>query len=259
MRNIIERRVDLMIDLMIDLITSQKQSSRKYFPLHRNLAIQSIQTMPPMSVTIENSCNADRSSFTTGLKGLTDAFLSEKKQNIESSLPKQELNPISLAEREKAYNDLHGVADVIEEKPEFVDKCLAELESEICKLEDNKNAYEMAKKINPEYVCGRRFRLKFLRADLFVPKNAAIRLAAFLQEKLKFFGPKPLARELLLSDLNQDDMVLLRSGYLSIAPLRDSAGRAVNVIIPFFRRESTLEIRVRTKGVFSGNLDNMLL
>jgi hypothetical protein len=144
------------------------------------------------------------------------------------------------------------VADVVEERPEFVDKCLADLESEICKLEDNKNAYEMAKKVNPEYICGRGFRLKFLRAERFMPKNAATRLVSFLEEKLKLFGPTPLARELLLLDLNQDDMVLLRSGFFSIVPLRDSAGRVVTVILPFLLgRESMFEIRVRTKSEFN--------
>jgi hypothetical protein len=174
-------------------------------------------------------------------------LLSEKKlSSIDSTLAK-ELNELSVADRERAYYDLHGVADVVEETPEFVDKCLADLESEICKLEDNKkNAYEMAKKVNPEYICGRGFRLKFLRALQFVPEYAAIRLVGFLEEKLKLFGPNPLARELLLSDLNQDDMVLLRSGFVSILPLRDSAGRAVTVTVPFFRGKSTLEVRVRT-------------
>jgi hypothetical protein len=129
------------------------------------------------------------------------------------------------------------------------------LESEICKLEDHKkNAYNIAKKLNPEYICGRAFRLKFLRAGLFVPKDAATCIIGFLEEKLKLFGPNSLARELMLSDLNQDDMVLLRSGVFSKVPMRDSAGRDVTITIPFFRRESTLKMRVRTrtKGEFNG-------
>jgi hypothetical protein len=203
-----------------------------------------------MSVTGEDSCNADRPSFKKVLlEGLRDSF--------EASLAK-ELNELSLAEREKAYYDLHGVAGVVEERPAFIAKCLADLESEICKLEDNrKKAYEMAKKADPDYICCRGFRLKFLRAECFMPKNAANRLVGFLEEKLKLFGPKPLARELLLSDLNQDDMVLLRSGLFSTVPLRDSAGRVVTSMIPFFGGESTLEIRVRrTKGVeCCGDLD----
>jgi hypothetical protein len=214
-----------------------------------------------MSVTSKDdfSCNPDRPSFKKGPEGLRDdAVLSEKKQSIDSFLAK-ELNRLSLAEREKAYYDLHGVADVVEETPEFVDKCLADLEDEICKREDNKNAYEMAKKVNPEYICGRGFRLKFLRAGRFVPKDTATRLVGFLEEKLKLFGPKPLARELLLSDLNQDDMVLLRAGYFSIVPLTDSAGRAIAVQVPFFRGEESIETRVRTKGGFSGDLEILTL
>jgi hypothetical protein len=82
---------------------------------------------------------------------------------------------------------------------------------------------------------------------------------SFLEEKLKLFGPKPLARELLLSDLNQDDMVLLQSGFFSIVPLRDSSGRAVTVTIPFFRGESTIEMRVRTtNGELSGDFWDIL-
>ena len=220
--------------------------------------LTSVDSMPDMSVTREqDSCNADRPSyFKTGLEGLRDAALSEKKRNSESSCLAKKLNRrISLAEREKAYDDLHGVADVIEEGSAFVDKCLAHLESEICKLEDNKNAYEMAKKVDHDYICGRGFRLQFLRAESFVPKDAATRLVGFLEEKLKLFGPNSLARELLLSDLNHEDMVLLRSGFSSIVPLRDSAGRAVTLFVPVFRREATLETRVRTKGEFSGDLD----
>jgi hypothetical protein len=205
--------------------------------------------------SIQKPYRPNKQNFKRGLGGLRNMASSEKNQiSIESSLAK-ELNQLSLAEREKAYLDLHGVADVVEEGPEFVDKCLADLESEICKIEDDKkSAYETAKKVNPEYICGRDFRLKFLRATRFVSKNAATRLVGFLEEKLKQFGPIPLARELLLTDLNQDDMVLLRSGYFSIVPLRDRAGRVVTVIIPFFRQESTLKIRVRTrKSGFNGD------
>jgi hypothetical protein len=224
------------------------------------MSVTSEDVMPAMSVTTSNdSCNPDRPSFKKGPEGLRDdAVLSEKKESIESSLAK-ELNRLSLAEREKACYDLHGVADVIEETPEFVDKCLSDLEDEICKLEDNKIAYEMAKKVNPEYICGQELRLKFLRAERFLPKNAATRLVGFLEEKLKLFGPKPLARELSLSDLSQDDMVLLRAGFFSIVPLTDSAGRVMSFVVPFFRREYTLAIRVRTKGGFSGDLEILTL
>jgi hypothetical protein len=239
-----------------------KCQQKKPFPIHTyNLLMQSIQTisaMPATSVSNKDSCHAaNKPSFNKGLEELRDAALFENKQSSIVSSLATELNQLSSVEREKVYHDLHGVADVVEERPEFVDKCLADLECEICRLEDDKkNAYEMAKKVNPEYICGRGFRLKFLRAEHFVSKNAATRLVGFLEEKLELFGPKPLARELLLTDLNQDDMVLLRSGYFSIVPLRDRAGRVVTVIIPFFRQESTLKIRVRTrKSDFNGDLD----
>ena len=216
-------------------------------------SIQSIPAMSAASMTSKRSCNADEPSFKKGLEGLrAAALLSEKNLSSVESSRANELNQLSVAERENACYDLHGVADEVEEKPDFVEKCLADLESEICRLEDNKkNAYEMAKKVNPEYICSRGFYLKFLRAERFVPKNAATRLLGFLEEKLKLFGPEPLARELLLSDLNQDDMVLLQSGFFSVVPLRDSAGRTITVNVPFFRPKATFGFKVRTKGDFS--------
>jgi hypothetical protein len=120
--------------------------------------------MPALTVTSKRSCNADMPIFTKVLKGLRDvALLSEKKGScIESSLAKV-MNKLSVADRERAHHDLHGVADVVEERPEFVEQCLADLESEICKLEDfKKNPYEMAKNINPDYICCRSFLLKLV-------------------------------------------------------------------------------------------------
>jgi hypothetical protein len=163
--------------------------------------------------------------------------------SIESSLA-NELNQLSLQEREKTYYDLHGVADAVNETPAFVNKCLADLEMELSKTHDKK-AYELAKSQDENYICGREFRLQFLRAETFDSKKAATRLVGFLEEKLKLFGLKPLARELMLSDLNQDDRFLLELGFCSLIPLRDSAGRAIICFIPYFRGTSAVENRMR--------------
>jgi hypothetical protein len=136
------------------------------------------------------------------------------------------------------------VADAVEEAPVFVTDRLADLEMELSKTQDNK-AYELAKRQDEDYICGREFRLQFLRAEAFDSKKAATRLVGFLEEKLKSFGPKPLARELMLSDLNQDDRALLELGFCSLVPLRDSAGRAIVCVMPCFRGSSTLENRMR--------------
>jgi hypothetical protein len=163
--------------------------------------------------------------------------------SIESSLAK-ELTQLSLQEREKAYYDLHGVADAVQETPAFVTNRLADLEMELGKTK-NKKAYELAKSQDEDYICGREFRLPFLRAETFDSKKAATRLVGFLEEKLRLFGLKPLARELILSDLNQDDRSVLDLGFCSLAPLRDSAGRAVISFMPYFRGTSTVQNRLR--------------
>ena len=165
------------------------------------------------------------------------------KLSIESSLAK-ELNQLSLQEREKACYDLHGVADAVKETPASITSCLADLEEELSKTQDKK-AYELAMNQDEDYICGREFRLQFLRAETFDSKKAATRLVGFLEEKLKLFGLKPLARELLLSDLNQDARSVLELGFCSLVPVRDSAGRAIICVIPYFRGTSALENRMR--------------
>jgi hypothetical protein len=46
------------------------------------------------------------------------------------SLLALDLNKMSLNEREKVFEDLHGVSDVVDESPELVASCLDELELE---------------------------------------------------------------------------------------------------------------------------------
>ena len=88
------------------------------------------------------------------------------------------LNELSTIEREQVMYDLHGIAELVnEDEPGFVAQRLAQLQESLDRKLPNKEAYEMALKIDSGYVCNRAFRWKFLRTDLFDPDKAAIRLA----------------------------------------------------------------------------------
>ena len=137
-----------------------------------------------------------------------------------------EMNQMSLKERELVYEELHGVDEVIEETPSFINESLQELQRELQDI-SNKSAYNQAESMNPEYVQSQEFRLMFLRAERFDAKKAASRLVNFMEGKLEYFGPDSLARPIELTDLDADDMAFIKSGVMQFLPGRDVAGRAI--------------------------------
>jgi hypothetical protein len=141
----------------------------------------------------------------------------------------KELNSMSLVEREKLYEEIHGVETHVEESREFLQEKLAALEQEIqLRLAQHKaDIYKEAFCRSQVYVTDITVRLRFLRAEYYNPKHAARRMMQFLEGKKKFFGENAVARPLLLTDMNEDDMECLKSGILQLLPSRDSKGRAV--------------------------------
>ena len=147
------------------------------------------------------------------------------------SLIAKEMNQLSTEDREKVYYDLHGVCDEIEETTEMINESISQLEVELRNLK-SKEAYELAKLMDREYVEDRDFRLKFLWADRFNATEAALRLARHFQAKLDLFGRSKLVKDIVQDDLDEDDMEALYAGFTQVLPVRDSAGRAVSLWFP---------------------------
>ena len=151
---------------------------------------------------------------------LLDSFLAEG------------LTKISILDREKVYHDIHGIPpppaanDDIEETPERLEQKLAQLETELSRIR-NKEAYNAAKNMDQDYVENRDFRLLFLRADRFNAKKAALRMARHFQAKSDLFGRDKIARDIVQSDLEKEDLECLYAGYEQFLPARDCAGRVV--------------------------------
>jgi hypothetical protein len=55
-----------------------------------------------------------------------------------------------MEEREKASEDVHGIARVVDEPQEFIEACLAQLEKELTNI-SSKAAYELASSMSKEY------------------------------------------------------------------------------------------------------------
>jgi hypothetical protein len=145
----------------------------------------------------------------------------------------QSMNQLSMKEREKVLEDIHGVADILEEEPRFVELCLVELEEELNKV-PNKDAYETARSRSMDYVSNRKFRLQFLRADSFNVRHAAVRIVAYFEAKLELFGLEKLTKCITQRDLDQDDLACLESGISQLLSVRDTTGRAILCVLPSY-------------------------
>jgi hypothetical protein len=167
----------------------------------------------------------------------------EKPDDTNIALLAQELNSLSLQERNKAIESLHGVDHVIKETPGMIrDKllefqlaldCLLHTEPSISRkiTAVTRNAYLQAHQQSPSYVQNPAFRLMFLRAEGFDPMLAAHRMLVYLEEKLSRFGLDALTRSLTMQDLSPQAMsMLLDLGIQQLVPSRDSAGRAIYLI-----------------------------
>lgn len=140
----------------------------------------------------------------------------------------EELSKLSLKERELAYEDLHGVSDVVEESPQLIEMSIGLLHEALNNISD-KQAYNEASRQSNEYIWHRKFCLKFLRAAQFDPVSAAARMVEYFRVKLDLFGKEKLSQDITLEDLGADGMEALKFGVQQMLPTRDSKGRAVVV------------------------------
>eukprot|EP00980_Cylindrotheca_fusiformis_P019587 scaffold6795_cov110-Cylindrotheca_fusiformis.AAC.4 len=137
------------------------------------------------------------------------------------------LEKLSLEEREKVYEDVHGVTDEIQETAEFVSNSLEQMDREIG-LINEKDAYEQAKLQSYNLVTNHQFRLSFLRYTLFNPKMAALHLVQYFNIKQELFGTENVAKSRIAhEDLDEATTRMLKLGSLQVLPCRDSKGRAV--------------------------------
>ena len=144
----------------------------------------------------------------------------------------EQLRKLSHQDRNNIQEEIHGVHSMApEETPQMVLDALHRLDQEIMQLpDDKKRAYLQAQDINPNaFVLQPNYRLRFLRATLFNPKNAATRYMSQLYLLLKYFGTFSMERPLQYSDLSKQDHEVYRKGQAQVLPSRDRSGRLVCV------------------------------
>jgi hypothetical protein len=175
-----------------------------------------------------------------------------------SNLIGKELLKLNLHDRNAIYEEIHGVRTLCPDElpPEMVDTILEEMSRELWLLPSSINsAYKQSQKLqSPSYVNDRDFRLRFVRAELFNAKKAAVRFATFLDTAVELFGTYALERPIRLSDFNKQELRVFNTGRVQLAPFRDRVGRRVMVGFPpydhdRFDHRTRVSFRVRFVAV----------
>lgn len=142
----------------------------------------------------------------------------------------EELNQLSIQERNKVYEDIHGVSKPIEETPGLLQARFVAMQTELDKL-PTKTAYDLAWRQNRAFVEDPDFRLAFLRCEEFDAKKAAVRFSNYFELILELWpGGEVLGREITLADLGPEELSDLQHGHVQYLSQRDSAGRAVQFL-----------------------------
>ena len=192
---------------------------------------------------------------------MTDRVLSNVSAVIEASadilsneqldsLLAQELSKLSMADRQEAEFDIHGVAEEVKETPDMVQQQVKAMQAYLVTHDssssrtaatttsdgrDGRNSshwscYLKAKQQNPAYVSDPKLLLSFLRAERFQVEAAADRMCSFLELKEKLFGSESISRQITIQDhFDADDQECLKSGVCQLLPIPDRAGRVVLV------------------------------
>lgn len=152
----------------------------------------------------------------------------------------KELFQMSLDEREKALDDVHGIVRSDEEDPNFFNHRLMQLEHHLCSMKQG-TVYEEAEQLSEMFVRDPHFRTMFLRAEHFDPRPAAQRMLRFFECKKELFGKGKLVTKITLQDLDEDDLEALRAGDGQISPLKDASGRPIMTFVQNLRKYKRIE------------------
>lgn len=151
-----------------------------------------------------------------------------------------ELNSLTTAERASILDDVHGVGDLPKEEtnPNLMTQKFLEMDAVLRSI-PIKPAFDEA-----QHLCGGKptgrvndpaFRIRFLRAARYNPRDAASRMIGNLQAIRDAFGSEGLVRPLQLNDMMLDlgnmgtDTFMFSGNFFQVMPFRDRVGRRIVV------------------------------
>ena len=152
-----------------------------------------------------------------------DNYMVQMKETEE--LLAADLANLSVKDRLKAMDDVHCVAEEEIEDPKAIENALREFNLLVQK--EKNLTYELAASQSKQYAENAAFRLIFLRAKLYDVKSAVHQMFRFLEQKALYFGEDTLGRDIIISDLNEDDLEALFSGSFHFQNEKDRSGRFI--------------------------------
>jgi hypothetical protein len=166
----------------------------------------------------------------------------------------RELQSLSIQNRTKVQEEVHGVATLCpEENPAMIEEALKSFQQHLDDIQD-KYVYDQLSPFS--YLHTREWNLKFLRCELYDCKMAAERLVRFTEYMHQEYDLEVLERPLRLSDLEtkcgprgKEVINSFKSGHTQLLPFRDRSGR--RVMTSHFKAMSyDAEIRVGSSAWF---------
>lgn len=140
----------------------------------------------------------------------------------------KEMTDLTVQERERIYNDVHGVTQDLEETPEMMQGCLTDFDATITSMPNkDRKAFNKACFLRPSLETDIKFKLQFIRADKYNARHAAQRMVSHFEEKLKLFGEDKLVKRITIDDLSELGLQVFQSGFLADCPVKDQRGRPI--------------------------------
>jgi hypothetical protein len=139
-----------------------------------------------------------------------------------------ELNALSAQERQALEEDIHGVADRIEETEEFFQSILSQMREALDLIPSNlRQAWDRAVFLRPSLATDRQLHLVYLRALRFDAARAGASLVAYFEKKLKYFGEELLIQRITWQDLTEQEQQMVRTGHYRMIAWHERTGRGV--------------------------------
>lgn len=190
---------------------------------------------------IFSSCGASSSSFGKRRRDPPadandsggDMFQESETKSLSDtkSLGVHEMNGLSVQERERVYEEIHGVADLLEETPELLQESLEAMRLALGGISrSHRKALDRAFFLRPSLQTDDKLHLLFLRSTNFQdPELAAHKMCRYFEHKLLLFGEDKFVRKIQLDDLTFAERQMVLGGSYQYLPTKDRSGRVVHL------------------------------
>lgn len=200
---------------------------------------QSQPTFCGFPITFEFN-NGDRKNK----NGLESREIIKGKEELDKYLM-ESMDKLSIRDREKVVEELHGIVKTDPEDAISLEACLQEIDIRLSSIKRG-TVFEKAESMDPSYVSNQGLRLMFLRGNGYDPKAAAEQMIKFFEMKQSLFGEDKLTTDITLYDLDDECKRCIETGFCQILHEKDAAGRTVVLILPGLRQKDVpVEQQVR--------------